>query len=371
MWQVKRLSRFLFHAKETTDQGEQRDTGMKRIGISLLFILPATLCLLMLAVFAATFQFWLFMNLPGSARPQVREFNIESGMSASAIAQLLQHEGVVSDAEMFYLLCLLKGAGQKLQAGEYAFSSFSTPSQILDQIVEGKVLLHRVTVPEGSTLADVAAILQHAGLASIPDILQLARDRTFVDELHIESQSLEGYLFPETYYFSKSESERAILKSMVHQFRQHFPGAWKKQAQEMGLSVNQVVIMASMVEKEAVVDSERPIIAGVFFNRLKLDMPLQSDPTAVYDLPDFSGPITREHLQRQSPYNTYKNKGLPIGPICNPGARSIEAVLYPAKVRYLYFVSNNDGTHRFSATLEEHHRAVSLYRKNNKNNREN
>jgi len=339
-------------------------TLMKRIGITLLYVLPAALGLLALAASVFVFQFWLFLNSPGGARPQVREFDIESGMSAADIARLLQREEVVSDARKFYLLCWLKESGQKLQAGEYAFSSFSTPGQILDQIVAGKVLLHRVTVPEGSTLADVATILQQAGLAAAEDVIQLAKNKEFIGALDLQSESLEGYLFPETYYFSKTQNEKTILRSMVHQFRVHFPSHWQAQAQKNGLSVQQVVTMASIVEKEAVVDSERPVIAGVFFNRLSLNMPLQSDPTAVYDLPDFSGPITRDHVRRQSPYNTYQNRGLPVGPICNPGAKSLQAVLYPGKVPYLYFVSNNDGTHRFSTTLEEHHRAVSLYRKN-------
>jgi len=338
---------------------------MKRAGTIFLYLLTPTLALCALAVAVLAFQFWVFLHSPGSAQPQVRELNIESGMSAAAIARLLQNEEVVSDARKFYLLCWLKASGHKLQAGEYALSSFSTPGQILDQIVSGKVLLHRVTVPEGSTLADVATLVQEAGLAKAEDVLKLARDKELIDTFDLPTDSLEGYLFPETYYFSKAQNEKVILRSMVHQFRVHFSEQWQAQARRRGLSVQEVVILASMVEKEAVVDAERPVIAGVFFNRLSLNMPLQSDPTAVYDLPDFSGPITREQLLRQSPYNTYRNKGLPIGPICNPGAKSLKAVLYPDNVPYLYFVSNRDGTHRFSTTLEEHHRAVSLYRKNN------
>ena len=339
-------------------------TVIRRVGVAMLYVLPAALCLLVLAASVFVFQFWLFLNSPGSVQPQVRAFSIGSGMSAAAIARLLQSEEVVSDARMFYVLCWWKKSGQKLKAGEYAFSSFSTPTQILDQIVAGKVLLHRVTVPEGSTLADVAVLLQQAGLAEAKDVIQLARNQEFIDALDLNSESLEGYLFPETYYFSRTNNEKTILRAMVQQFRVHFPAEWQARAHKRGLSIQEVVIMASMIEKEAVVDSERPVIAGVFFNRLRLNMPLQSDPTAIYDLPDFSGPITREHLQRQSPYNTYTNKGLPIGPICNPGAKSLQAVLYPEDVPYLYFVSNNDGTHRFSTTLEDHRRAVSLYRKN-------
>jgi len=340
-------------------------SGWKKFAVMMLYIGISVTWFIVLAGIVYAFQFWLFLQLPGNAKPQVHELSVASGMGAASIAHLLESKGLVSDARKFYLLCRLKKSGQKLKAGEYAFSSFSTPTQILDQIVQGKVLLHRVTIPEGSTLVDVAAIVEQAGLGSAKEIIQLTtRDREFIDSLDLPGDTLEGYLFPETYYFSKTNNAKTIIKSMVRQFRIHFSKEWKGRAKEQGLSVQDVVIMASIVEKEAVVDSERPVIAGVFFNRLKLNMPLQSDPTAVYDLPDFSGPITSEHLLRQSPYNTYQKKGLPVGPICNPGAKSLQAVLYPQDVPYLYFVSNNDGTHRFSTTLEEHHKAVSIYRQN-------
>ncbi len=148
---------------------------------------------------------------------------------------------------------------------------------------------------------------------------------------------------------------------MVERFWQRLPQEWQDRLKELGLSLHEIVTLASIIEKEAVVDSERPVIAGVFYNRLKINMPLQSDPTAVYDIPGFSGPVTAAHLTRQSPYNTYRIKGLPPGPICSPGAKSIHAALYPEKVPYLYFVSNNDGTHHFSVTSEEHRKAVSHY----------
>jgi UPF0755 protein len=336
---------------------------IQRTGKVLLYLFSATASLLVLVAFLAAFELWLFLNTPGGKQMVPQVFTIDSGMSAAEIARLLHKGGVIADTRKFYLLCLLTKSGPKLQAGEYAFSSLSTPGHILDQIVQGKVLLHRVTVPEGSTLAEVASIIEEAGLASAKSVMDLAANRSCIHGLDLKTASLEGYLFPETYYFPRTQSERSILESMVRQFRLHFPAEWQEQARQRGLSIHEVVIMASIVEKEAVVDSERAVIAGVFFNRLRMHMPLQSDPTAVYDLPDFTGPITREHLQRRSPYNTYRNRGLPVGPICNPGASSIKAVLYPENVPYLYFVSNNDGTHRFSTTLDEHNRAVSLYRK--------
>jgi UPF0755 protein len=297
----------------------------------------------------------------------MHEVRIQPGMDAAAIARLLHKEGVVSDGRLFHLLCWLKKAGHKLRAGEYAFSSLSTPTQILDQIITGRAIIYRVTLPEGSNVHDVARIMEESGLASASEIVRLTGDPDSIRALlGFPASSLEGYLFPETYHFQKMQSNLAMLRKMVQQFWRHFPRNWQERAAEMGLSIQDVVTMASMVEKEAVVDSERPLIAAVFFNRLEQGMPLQSDPTSVYDLPGFTGPITAVHLKRQSPYNTYVNKGLPVGPICSPGAKSLRAVLYPDRVDYLYFVSNNDGTHHFSETFQEHHQAVGRYQEKRK-----
>ncbi|MFP5213697.1 MAG: endolytic transglycosylase MltG, partial [Acidobacteriota bacterium] len=215
---------------------------------------------------------------------------------------------------------------------------------------------------EGSTVRDVAAILDRSGLVARDDILRLSGDRSFVHSLGLHGPGLEGYLFPETYSFERMQDGATMLRAMVEQFRRHLPEGWRESEKTLGRSTHDLVILASIVEKEAVADRERPIIAGVFLNRLRLDMPLQSDPTAVYDLPDFSGPVTAEHLKRHSPYNTYTIKGLPAGPICNPGEKSLEAAFHPEKTSYLYFVSNNDGTHRFSNTIAEHQQAVNRYR---------
>jgi UPF0755 protein len=248
-----------------------------------------------------------------------------------------------------------------MQAGEYAFSTLLTPEQVLDRIVNGRVVIHIVTVPEGSTLWDVARILDQKELAPQNEIIDLAGSAEFARSLEVKARGLEGYLFPDTYQFKKPVSSASIASAMVRRFRQRLPQQWHGRLKELGLSLHEIVTLASIVEKEAVVDSERPVIAGVFYNRLKINMPLQSDPTAVYDIPWFSGPVTAAHLARQSPYNTYRIKGLPPGPICNPGEKSIQAAFYPEKVPYLYFVSNNDGTHHFSATSDEHRKAVAHY----------
>lgn len=321
--------------------------------------------------FWALFGIWLFLRLPGGTQAKPVLVDIAAGMNAMAISDRLHADGIISDPQAFYWLCRYRSAASRIQAGEYAFTAPLTPDQVLQKLVQGKVVLHRVTLPEGSTIGDVAILLERAGLAGEAEISSLARDRAFIQSLGLDHPSLEGYLFPETYHYPRNQSPRAILKSMVQQFRDHFSDEMARRAGEKRLSVHEVVILASMVEKEAAVDEERPLVAAVFLNRLRRDMPLQSDPTAVYDLEGFSGPVLAAHLKRQSPYNTYQIRGLPVGPICNPGIRSLEAVLYPAGVPYLYFVSNLDGTHRFSTTLSEHQDAVSQYREKRRNALEN
>jgi len=341
-------------------------TVFGRLKRGVLYLLIGMFGVAGIASILVLFRFWLFLALPANAARGSLQVDIQPGMGAVAIGRLLSSKGVVGSARGFYLLCRIRRIGNKLRAGEYVFSSLSTPRQILDQIVNGRVIIHRVTLPEGSTVRDVAKAIERQGLGTEKEIIRLAQDKAFINTLGLQAPSLEGYLFPETYHFQRNQDGHAILKTMVHTFRLHFSEMWKKKASETGLSIQNVVIMASIVEKEAMVDSERPIIAAVFFNRLRLDMPLQSDPTAIYDLPGFYGTITWSHLKRQSPYNTYFVKGLPAGPICNPGAKSLKAVLYPEKVRYLYFVSNNDGTHHFSETIEEHRQAVARYREKRK-----
>jgi len=318
-------------------------------------------CLLVPAAILAVFYSWMFLHLPAKPAFETRQFFIPPKTGSFAVARLLESQEVIRDARGFYLLCWFRKSLHRLKAGEFAFSTMLTPDQVLEQIVNGKVVFHSATLPEGSTLWDIAKIFDQKELASADEILDLTRKPTFVKSLGFKANSLEGYLFPETYNFTKPIEPAAIVKSMVQQFWHHLPQEWQTRAQDLGFSLHEIVTIASIVEKEAVVDSERATIAGVFYNRLRIKMPLQSDPTAVYDIPGFSGPVTSAHLSRQSPYNTYHIKGLPPGPICNPGAKSLKAAFFPEKIPYLYFVSNNDGTHRFSVTVEEHRKAVSHY----------
>jgi UPF0755 protein len=318
-------------------------------------------CLAAIVATVGLFHFWLFLRLPAKPVPEKKQFFIPRKTGAFGVARLLESKGVIRNSSEFYLLGFLKHSLYRLQAGEYAFSTLDRPEQVLEKIVDGKVVIYVITLPEGSTLQDIAGIVAKQGLAHFSQIIGAAKNARLAGSLKIKSNALEGYLFPDTYRFKKPVPGTAIVARMVARFWQELPPGWQNQGKQLGMSLNQIVTMASIVEKEAKVDSERPIIAGVFYNRLKIGMPLQSDPTAVYDLPGFSGPITPADLKRQSPYNTYRIKGLPPGPICSPGKKSIIAALNPAKVPYLYFVSNNDGTHHFSVTGEDHQRAVSHY----------
>ncbi len=271
-----------------------------------------------------------------------------------------------TDFEKFYLVLKISGYDRKLKPGEYKIPLYSTPSDILTQIFKGQVITYTLTIPEGSTIYEIAEKLERLKLAKKEEVLKLVKNPSFIKSLGLEVPSLEGYLFPNTYIFTRHDNLTTIISTMVREFKKRFKPEWVSIAKDMGFTVHQVVTLASIVEKEATRDEERPIIAGVFINRLKIGMPLQSDPTAVYDIPDFKGPIRKSHLQRESPYNTYIIKGLPPSPICNPGLASIKAVLFYKKVPYLYFVSKGDGTHFFSKTYNEHLKYIQIFRTHKK-----
>lgn len=325
--------------------------------------------LLLVAAIAALiggglFHFWLFLHQPGSPALESKVITVAPGLPVREIAQRLAADGLLSDPLLFRILSRLHRADQNLQAGEYLLTTTMTPEQVLAILETGKVIFYRVTFPEGSTLEDVARILAEARLADRESLLFWMHNAEFARSLGLDADSLEGYLFPNTYHFVRSQSPTAILREMVKQFQRQVEPRWRQRpAAEPNLSLHQTVILASLVEKEAVSAAERPIIAAVFRNRLRLGMKLQSDPTAVYDLAGFSGAVTGDHLKRDSRYNTYLYRGLPPGPICNPGLASLAAAMTGTAVPYLYFVSNLDGTHTFSETLAEHQLAVREYRR--------
>ena len=308
-------------------------------------------------------SFYLFLYPPPVAQPEARIVRIQSGMGLRPIARVLEAEGVIQDPAKFMLLAWWKGVGKKIQWGDFEIHTGVPPLTVLDYLTSGKTLLKRVTIPEGFTLKQIAERLAHENLADAEDFLSSARDQVWLTELNLPGNSLEGFLFPDTYIFHRGMPVRAMQKRMVSRFREVYQRVRSNGAAAAppSLSLNQTVILASIVEKETGRAGERPLIASVFYNRLRQGMPLQSDPTVIYGLKDFKGDLTKKDLQRPTPYNTYVIPGLPPGPIANPGEDALRAVLCPTKTDYLYFVAKNDGSHYFSRNIQEHNRAVVRY----------
>ena len=286
---------------------------------------------------------------------------IKSGQSFLETVAQLQEAGLVRHPKRFRWLARLKGDDRRIRAGEFVLRASMSPKVILDSLVKGDALLHKVIVPEGSTLRAIGRIVERAGFISQAVFLQAASNPAVVKSVGLSGHTLEGYLFPETYHFQRGVTAEEVISKMVAQFRLVFTPVLTERAEVMGLTTHEVVTLASIVEKETATSEERPLIAAVFLNRLKRGMRLESDPTVIYGIKDFNGNLTRKDLEKSTPYNTYQIKGLPPGPIASPGKASIEAVLYPSEESYLYFVSKNDGSHHFSRTLEEHNQMVRRY----------
>jgi UPF0755 protein len=287
--------------------------------------------------------------------------DIPTGSSFVKVTEILNKAGLIKSRYLFYCLALTRQATRSIRAGEYEFSDSMTPGAVLGKLLRGEVKPYPVTIFEDLTTKEIAELLMKDRLIDEKEFFALAYDRDFLNSLGIKAKSIEGYLFPETYKFDRSMSTRQIMKIMVSLFWKRVTPEMVKRAEEIGFNINQFVTFASIVGKESGNRPEKPMISAVFHNRIKKRMPLQSDPTAVYDLEDFSGKVMRSHLKRKSPYNTYLIRGLPPGPIANPGIDSLNATLNPAQVNYLYFVSKKDGTHQFSASLDMHNKAIKQY----------
>jgi len=334
--------------------------GTHRLLKRLVFISIGLLLVVAFGVAALWIDMQRFAHRPaGPNAPRI--VTVTSGEAFSTLATKLKKKGIISSVWRFKLIARVNGDDTRLKAGEYELAATMPPVQILDILVTGKVLLHRIVVPEGFTLAQVAAQIAHSGVADAAAFETLAKDPALITEFGLAGSNLEGYLFPDTYYFPRNVPARTLIETMVRRFEEQFPPQWKQRAEELGMTVHQVVTLASIIEKETGDPSERALIASVFHNRLKKKMRLQSDPTVIYGIAQFDGNITRRHLNTPTPFNTYQIGGLPPGPIANPGKASIEATLYPAQTRFLYFVSKTNGTHHFSTSLKEHNRAVRKY----------
>lgn len=288
---------------------------------------------------------------------------IAEGATFQHVAGLLERERLIKSRSAFVLLGKAQAVDRKIRPGEYEFNPTMTPADILSKLLAGRVVLHSVTIPEGYTMVQIADVLAQRQITDRSEFLRLAKDKSFIKSLGVSAETLEGYLYPDTYRFPKPVAAREVLRTMVEQLNQVFTQEWQARAKEIHLTVHQVLTLASVIEKETGSGAERPQISSVFHNRLQKKIPLQSDPTVIYGLPDFDGNLHKKDLSNSSPYNTYRWAGLPPGPIANPGMQAIRATLYPASSPYLYFVSKNDGTHQFSATLIEHNKAVDKYQK--------
>ena len=321
------------------------------------------LLLMLLPLLWVTADMLHFLRTPASSEPSEKFMEVSVGMPLPALSELLQKQGLVRSAERFLWLVRLKGATRRIKAGDYQLSTGLRPAELLDKLTRGEVLLRQITFPEGYTLEQMAKLLADQDLATADEFVATANNPAFVHGLNIPASSLEGYLFPDTYRFARGLPVESILHTIVARFNQHYGPDQEERARQLGFTRHQVVILASVVEKETAAAEERPLIAGVFMNRLKRGIRLQSDPTVIYGLKNFDGNLRRAHLKADTPYNTYTRRGLPVGPICNPGAASIQAVLNPASTAFLYFVAKKDGTHHFSSTLAEHNAAVLRHQK--------
>ena len=286
---------------------------------------------------------------------------VEPGTGTAAIGRRLVEAGVIRDPLSFRAALWWTGRSRGLQAGEYRFDRPLAAVDVIERLARGDVYTRRLTFPEGLTIREMADIFEMRGFGRRTAFIEAAANESLVESLDPQADDLEGYLFPETYALPRDTPADRVVAMMVDRFRAVYTDEWRRRAETEGLTTRQVVTLASLVEKETAQADERPMVAAVYRNRMKIGMALQADPTVVYAMQKagkYNGNIRRDDLAIDSPYNTYRYPGLPPGPIAAPGARAIEAVLMPAAVNYLYFVSRNDGSHVFSQTLEEHNRNV-------------
>lgn len=351
--------------------------GEKRKRLPKAAVWAAALAPLLLAAAVAVYVWSQWRPVPASSAPvRVR---IEPGMMPDEIARELERAGLIRDARMFWYYLRLKGEGNRFQAGEYELKPGMTPDELIAALNAGNTIRPetvRVTIPEGFTVRQIADRLEESGIADAAAVLGLAADpkafpHAVIREIPADPRMrwpLEGYLFPETYEWPKGVDETAVLSRMIEEFERRLnalPEGWRSRLDELGLTLHGLVTVASLVEREAALEEERPLVASVIYNRLKRGMLLQIDATVQYLLDEPVERLTERELRIDSPYNTYRYPGLPPGPIASPGMSSIRAALFPAETEYLYYVVKNDGSrgHWFAKTEEEHYRNVRESRK--------
>lgn len=323
---------------------------------------PEIIFIVFSSVFLSAVFIYLTLATPVSSENKWKEVQIPEGSTFSQGISILKKEEIIKNEFILLILSRIARTDRRLRAGYYNLNTSMSHWEVFNRLRKGMIVQYAITVPEGSTLEDIKLKLKSLNLID-DNSWQLVTSKDFLAFLNVDAPSLEGYLYPDTYNFAKGADPKDIFSIMVHRLRENLNLSLKQRAKELNMSEKEVLTLASIIEKEAQIDSERPIISAVYHNRLKKKMRLQADPTVVYGIKRISDGITRSDLRRDTPYNTYVKEGLPPGPIASPGIKSIKAALYPADVGYIYFVSKNDGTHYFSRTSEEHVNAVMLYQR--------
>lgn len=328
---------------------------------TLILLFCGALFLAMTASFYAALDVTRYAYAPGRPNADLQTVVVAPGQGFSVIAHRLAESGIIEKPRHFKIFARINGYDKRIKAGEYELSAGFSPARILDALISGKVVLHRLTVPEGYTYRQIAGLVTGAGFVRESEFISAAEDASLIRELGVTGNTFEGYLFPDTYFFPKGVTARDIITAMTNRYKSVFTPEWQARATELKMSPHEVTTLASIIEKETGASVERPRISSVFHNRLKKGMRLETDPTVIYGIADFDGNITREHLQADTPYNTYRIEGLPPGPIANPGKDALYAALYPEETDYLFFVSKKNGTHQFSTSMAAHNEAVRKY----------
>ena len=318
----------------------------------------------------AVFLLWIMVEIhkPYQGYPErSRVVQIEQGWALPQISRALHSQGIIRSSSIFQWYIRLAFEPSFLKAGEYQFEGPQNLPGVLEKLRLGQVHHYRITIPEGLALGEIAQRLEENGFGDEEKFLQAMQNIDLLGDWDpVADQNLEGYLFPETYFFPRGVDEREIVQSMVSHFREIWTQEYSRRAQELEFSIREVITLASLIEKETSLSGERPLVSAVFHNRLRQNLKLACDPTVIYAvnlIKEFDGVINQSDLDLDSPYNTYLSPGLPPGPISNPGLDSIEAALYPADVEYLYFVSTNEASHIFSINYRDHQRAVDKYQR--------
>jgi UPF0755 protein len=325
---------------------------MKRTNI---FILAGIL-------FVVCSYFFIELLVPLPTGDRSIEIQIPEGTTFKQALEIFSQEGLLRDKNILLFLGRISGIDKRIRAGYYSVSGSVSPLDIYKMLKEGRIIEDEITVLEGDSLLEIGEKLSEVEIISQDDFKELSTNEDLLYLHDIDAPSIEGYLFPDTYKVPKGINPEDVIGMMINRMREKFSSDLCERASEIGLSEREVLTLASIIEKESVIDEERFLISAVFHNRLKKGIPLQADPTAIYGVKSSKEKITASDLRKKTKYNTYIINGLPPGPIASPSIKSIEAALYPPDMPYIYFVSNNDGTHHFSVTAEEHTAAVKSYR---------